>query len=104
VLKARLINVEGRLHVEDCSTVLDGNDPSRGEALAVTNAVDFIEDWDIRVAGAKEVRVQRVDVSVVNRSARCNESLGQDLATKDPLALFFWLNATEDIDLNGLEI
>jgi len=104
MLEPRLINVEGRLHVKDCSTVLDGNDPPGGEALAVTNAVDFIEDWDIRVAGAKEVRVQRVDVSVVNRSARCNESLGQDLATKDPLALFVWLNATEDIDLNGLEI
>jgi hypothetical protein len=43
-------------------------------------------------------------MSVVNGAASGNEGLGQDLATKDPLTLFFWLNATEDIHLNGLEI
>jgi hypothetical protein len=43
-------------------------------------------------------------VSVVNGAASSNEGLGQDLSTKDPLTLFLWLNATEDVDLNGFEI
>jgi hypothetical protein len=104
MLKARLIHMEGRLHVEDRPTVLDGNDSSGGEALAIANAINLIEDGHIGVARAKEVGVQRVDVSVVNSAASSNEGLGQNLSTKHPLTLFLWLNATEDVHLNGLEI
>jgi len=104
VLKTRLIDVEGGLHVEDRSTVLNGNDATRGETLSITDAVNFVEDGHVRVTGTKEIRVERVDVPVVNRSASGDQSLGQDLPTKDALPLFVGLDPTEDVDFNGLEI
>jgi len=43
-------------------------------------------------------------MSVVNSATSCDQRLGQDLATKDALALLVWLDATKEIDLNGFEI
>jgi hypothetical protein len=84
--------------------VLDGNHPASSETLAVTNPVNFVEDWDIWVAGTQEVGVERVHVTVIDGSTSSNERLSQDLAAKDPLTFFFWLDTSENIDLNGFEI
>ena len=104
VLEARLVAVERRLHVEDRAAVLDRDDAARREALPVADAVDLVEDRDLRVTGAKEVRVQRVHPAVLDGATRGDERLGGDLAAEDPLALLVGLGAAEDVDLDLLEV
>ncbi len=56
VLEALLEVVERRRQVEDGPPVLDGHHPPGGEGPPVADAVDLVEDRDVRVAGAQEVR------------------------------------------------
>ena len=68
--------------------VLDGDDPPCGEALAVADAIDLVQDRHGGVAGAEEVGVQRVDEAgrVVHRAGGGHEGLPGHLAAEDPLA------------------
>ena len=52
------LGVKAGLHVVDGPTVLDGYDPASGEALAISNPVDFVENRHPGVAGSKKVRVE----------------------------------------------
>ena len=63
VLEALLGHLEAGLQVEDGLAVLDGDHTSGGEGAAVADAVDLVEDRHVRVAGAEEVGVQRVDAT-----------------------------------------
>ncbi len=88
------MHVEARLQVEDRLPVLDRDDASGGERLAVADAVDLVEDRRVRVAGTQEVRVERVDVArrpdlgIVLDSASCSdERLSGDLSSEHALAL-----------------
>ena len=56
--------------------MLDRDDTPRREAVAVADAVDVVDDRNAGIAGAQEVRVQRVDVTVgVDRAPRGDEGL-----------------------------
>ena len=104
VLEAHLVVVERGRHVEDGPPVLNGHDPPGGERPAVADPVDLVEDRDLRVARAQEVRVQRMDPPVLDGAARRDQGLGGHLAPEDPLALLVGLRAPEDVHLNGLEV
>src|SRR5258708_4854527 len=57
--------LERRRQVEVGTAVLDRDARPGRERLPVPDAVDLVDDRDVRVAGTQEVRVQRMD-----RSAR----------------------------------
>ena len=87
-------DLERRAHREDRAAVLDGVHVARGEALAVANAVDLVDDRCRRITGSQEVRVQRVHEArravagrVIDRAGRGDERLACDLATEHALAL-----------------
>jgi hypothetical protein len=48
-------SVEAGLHVVDGAAVLDSYDSASGEALAVSDSVDFVENRHPGVAGSKKV-------------------------------------------------
>ena len=98
--------MEAGLQIEDGLTVLDGHHAASGETAPVANAVDLVEDRRGRVAGAQEVSVQRVDPSVlvVDRARGRDQRLAGHLAAEHPDALFVGRRATEDVDLDGLEV
>ena len=84
VLEARLGVVEGRLHVEDRASVLDGHHAARREALPVADPVDLVEDRHGRVARAQEVRVQRVDPPVLDGAPGGDQRLGRRPGRRTP--------------------
>jgi hypothetical protein len=86
-----LVDVERGRHVEDGPAVLDGHHPAGGEGPAVADPVDLVEDRDVGVARAQEVRVQRVDPAVLDGAARRHQGLGRHLAAEDALALLVGL-------------
>ena len=81
--------VEAGLQVEDRLAVLDRDDAPRGEAAAVADPIDLVEDRHQRVTRPEEVGVQRVHepVAVVDRAGRGHQRLTGDLAAEHPLAL-----------------
>ena len=99
-------DVEAGLQVEDRPAVLDGDDAAGGEAAAVADPVDLVEDRHRRVAGAQEVGVQRVDQAarLVDRAGRGDQRLPGHLAAEHPLAVLVGRAAAEDVDLDGLEV
>ncbi len=48
--------------------------------------------------------MERVDVALGDRPSGGHEGLGGHLAPEHPLALLLGLGASEDVDLDGLEI
>ena len=85
--------------------MLDGDDPPRGERLAVADAVDLVEDRDVRIARPQEVGVQGVHPPVgVDGAAGGDERLPRHLPAEDPLALLVRAVAAEDVHLDGLEV
>ena len=105
VLGPRLVGVKGGGQVEDGPAVLDGHHPAGGEGAPVADAVDLVEDRDGGIAGPQEVGVQRVHALVVVDCATCgHQGLTRDLAAEDPLALLVGTEASEDVDLDDLEV
>ena len=87
MISAGFVNVEAGLQIEDGLAVLDGDNPPRGEAAAVANSVDLVQDRHQRIARAQEVGVQRVHLStrVVDGACRGHQRLTCNLATEDAL-------------------
>ena len=104
VVEAGLVAVEAGLEVEDDLAVLDGHDASGGEALAVADAVDLVQDRHGRVARPQEVGVQGVHRPGGHRARRGHEGLAGDLAAEDPLAVLVGGDTAEDVHLDGLEV
>jgi hypothetical protein len=101
-----LVVVEARLQVEDGSPVLDRDDPSGREAPTVADPVDLVQDRHRGVARSQEVGVQRVDEAppFVDGASGGDERLAGHLAAEDALAVLVRRAATEDVDLDRLEI
>ncbi len=75
-------NLERHHLSEDLSAILGGDDRPMAEGPPVSNSLDLVVNGRERAAGAHEVRVQRVRSSTaLDRGARSNESLGQQLAS-----------------------
>ena len=84
MVEALLDDLKRDGHVEDRAAVLDGDHPAGGEALAVSNPVDGVEDRDAGVAGAQEVAVQGVGPPVLWHRAGCgHQRLADDLSAVD---------------------
>ena len=58
VVEARLVGVERHRHGEDRLPVLDRDHAPGGEALAVADAVDLVDDRHLGIAGQQEIGVQ----------------------------------------------
>ena len=106
VVGAGLVVVEAGLEVEDRLAVLDRHDTAGREAATVTDPVDLVEDRHGRVAGAQEVGVQRMHqpVALVDRACRGDQCLSGHLSAEDPLAVLVGGGASEDVDLDRLEV
>ncbi len=104
VLQARVLVLEGGLEIEDGPPVLDGDHAARGERAPVADPVHLVEDGHGRVAGPEEVGVQRVHLAVFDGAPGGHERLAGHLAAEDALAVLVGLDATEDIDLDRLEV
>ncbi len=87
------MHVEAGLQVEDRLAVLDRDDTTGRERLAVADAIDLVEDRRVHVARAQEVRVEgvheagRAVVGMIDRPRRRDERLAGNLAAEDSLAL-----------------
>ncbi len=99
-----LVDMEGRRHVEDGPSMLDGDHPAGGERSAVADPVHLVEDGDRRVAGSQEVGVEGMDPADFDRAAGGHQGLGGDLAAEHPLPVLVGADASEDVDFDGLEI
>src|SRR5207248_9935431 len=60
MIEARFAHLERGGHVEDLLAVLDGDDATVREAVAVEAAIHLIDDGGVAIAAPQEIRVQRV--------------------------------------------
>jgi len=104
VLEAHFFVVKTRLHVVDGPAVLDGDHATGRETTSVADSVDLVEDRDARVAGAQEVRVQRVNSAVLDRPAGRHQRLGRDLAAEGALAFLGGVLSSEGVELDRLDV
>src|SRR3954447_4095944 len=84
-----LRDVEAGLEVEDRLAVLDADDAAGGEAAAVTDAVDLVQDGDRRITRPEGVSMERMRGAMVilNRPRRRHERLAGDLTTENALTV-----------------
>ncbi len=105
VLVPRLGHVERRGQVEDRLAMLDGDDPTRGKAAAVADAVDVVHHRHLRIAEAQEVGVHRVHVTLgVDGAAGGHQRLREHLAAVEAHALAVEALAAEQVHFERLEI
>ena len=104
--QAGLVAMERDRHGEDRFAMLDRDHPPGGEALAVANAIDLVDDRHLGVAAEQEVGVQRMrrPAAGVERAAGCHQRLAYHLATEHPLAPDLGRAAAEQVDLELLEV
>ncbi len=94
MVEAFFVHVEAGLQVEDRLAVLDRDDTTGRERLAVADAIDLVEDRRVHVARAQEVRVEGMHEAgravvggMIDRPRRRDERLAGNLAAEDSLAL-----------------
>jgi hypothetical protein len=102
--EALLIAVERALEVEDRFAVLDRDDAASRERSAVAYPVDVVEDRNRRVTGPEEVRVQRMDASVLDRPSGGDERLSGHLTTEDADPALVDVAPAEDVHFDRLEV
>src|SRR2546430_4648377 len=93
-------------HGENRLPVLDGDHAAGGEALAVADAVDLVDDRHLGVAGEQEIGVQRVrrPPGDVHRAAGGDQRLPDHLSAEHALPTDLWRTPTEQVYLELLEI
>src|SRR2546421_9740549 len=69
MFETRLVNVKRDHQGKDRLAVLDRDHAPRGEALAIADAVDFVDDRHLGIAADQEIAVQRVRRAAVHRAA-----------------------------------
>ncbi len=77
VVEAALLDLERGGHGEDRLAMLDGDDAAGGEALAVADAVDLVDDRHRGIAGAHEIGVQGMDGAAARRCGRRRPAPGR---------------------------
>lgn len=103
---ARLVVVEACLEVEDGTAMLNRNHSSGGEAPTIPDSVDLIQNRQLRVARAQEVRVERVDVTIrlIDGASGSDQRLASDLSAEDPHTVFICRGTPENIHLDRFQI
>src|SRR5579862_3473262 len=87
--------------------MLDRHDAPCGKAAAIANAVDFIDDGNLGIAGQQEISVQGVRRPLCNRVDRTaggNQSLADHLAAEHALPADLRRTAAKQIHLDRLKI
>ena len=87
--------------------VLDRHHPPRGEALAVADAVDLVDDRHLGIAAEQEIGVQRMRRPlrhVLDGAAGGDQRLADDLAAEHALPARLRRAAAEQVHLERLEI
>src|SRR5215470_12540154 len=88
-------------------TVLDRHNAPRGEAAAVANAVDFVDNGDLGIAGQQEITMERMRRPVgdlVDCAAGSHQRLANDLAAENALPAHLRRAASKQIYLDRFEI
>ena len=96
--------LERRRAGENLLTVLYGDHTPRRERVAVTAAIDLIDDRSIEVTAAQKISVQRVDFEIVDSLICGHERLTEHLAAVDLRTADVTALAAKQIDLEALEL
>ena len=86
--QALLVQMERDRHREDGAAVLDRDHAPGGEALAVADAVDLVDDRHFRIAADQEIAMQRMRRPyrhVFDGAACRDQRLTDHLSAKYPL-------------------
>ena len=85
--------------------VLARGHASCGEALAVAEALDVVDDRHLGIAGQQKIRVHGMRRTAgVDRAHRGNQRLADHLAAIDPLPAGLRRAAAEQVHLERLEV
>src|SRR5262249_44989628 len=101
---ARLGDLKRRLQIEDGPAVLDRDHAPRGEARAVADPVDVVEDGHVGVARPQEVGVERVRGAAFDRAASGHQRLPDHLAAEHPLPALARTHSAEEVHLDPLDV
>src|SRR5262249_53571809 len=104
VLEARLPDLKRRLQVEDRPPVLDRDHPPRGEARAVADPVDVVQDRHLGIARPQEVGVERVRDPPLDRAPCRHPRLPDHLPAEPPLPALPRAPSAEEVHLDLLQI
>ena len=85
--------------------VLDRDDAPGGEALAVADAVDLVDDRHLRIAAEQEIGVQRMRQHALDGAAGGDQRLADHLAAEHALpCAICGLRAAKQVHLELFEI
>ena len=76
----------------------------RGEALAVANALDVVDDRHFWIAGQNEISVHRMREPALDRAARGHQRLADHLAAEYPLPADLRRAPAKQVHLERLEV
>ncbi|MGY4354676.1 hypothetical protein ACVW0J_001169 [Bradyrhizobium sp. i1.7.7] len=102
--RALLVGVERHHDREDRVAVLDRGDAAGRIALAVAQALDLVDDRDLRIARQDEIAMQRMRQPALDRAAGRNHRLPDHLAAEHPLPARLRAVAAEQIHLELFEV
>ena len=98
-------HVERRGERKDSFAMLDSRYAASGEAFAVTDAINFVDDWSGRIPGSQEVCVQRMhEQRIRNGAPRSDEGLTSNQSSECPKAFLIGLMTSKDRGLDFFEI
>ena len=84
--------------------VLDGDDAPGGEALAVADAVDLVDDRHLGIAGQQEIGVQRMRQHALDGAGGRDQRLADHLAAEHALPADLRAAAAKQVHLELLEV
>ena len=106
IIESWLGGVKARLQIENYLAVLNCNDTTSRKTCSVAKSVNFIKNWNIRVAGSNEIGVQRVNFAadLIHGACRRDECLTSNLTAEDSLTILIGTIAAKDVHLNLFDI
>src|SRR5205814_4912503 len=103
MFETRLVNVKRDHQGKDRLAVLDRDHAPRGEALAIADAVDFVDDRHLGIAADQEIAVQRVRRAAVHSAAGRDQRLTDHLPAEHALPAILWATAAKKIHFKLLD-
>ena len=97
-----LVDLERRVHAEDCLAVLHRNDAPGGEARAVADTLDLVQHGPSLFASAHEIAVQRMRQARIDGIRRRAQRLRQHLAAEQT-SLASLVGTAKHVQLDRLE-
>ena len=104
MLEARLVGMKRHQHGKDRMAVLARGDAPCGEALAVADAVDVVDDRNLGIARQQEIGVHGMRRSCLHRAHGGDQRLADHLAAEHALPADLRGAAAEQIHVERLEV